>query len=132
MEDTCREIFHFGKLGIAISESRRRSGIFMVKVLRMIKTIHLEEDAWQQSMPSGKDRQEVVDRCLDHRDIGDPGDEVFMYFGIANRETPDKWEPAVSRLEKEESFVVWGPAVNQSGFRESGIAGTRSPCIVKL
>jgi hypothetical protein len=71
-------------------ESRRRSGIFMVKVLGMIRTVHLEEDAWQQSAPSGKDRQEVVDRCLDHRDIGDPGYKVFMYFGIANRETPTR------------------------------------------
>jgi hypothetical protein len=34
------------------------------------------------------ERQEVVDRCLGHRDIGDPGDKVFMHFGIANRETP--------------------------------------------
>jgi hypothetical protein len=88
MEDTCREIFHFGKLGIAISESRRRSGIFMVKVLGMIKTIHLEEDTWQQSCHRERTDKEVVDRCLDHRDIGDPGDEVFMYFGITNRETP--------------------------------------------
>jgi hypothetical protein len=23
-----------------------------------------------------------------HRDIGDPGDKVFMHFGFVNRETP--------------------------------------------
>jgi hypothetical protein len=32
--------------------------------------------------------KEVVYRCLGHRDIGDPGDKVFMHFGIAKLETP--------------------------------------------
>jgi hypothetical protein len=41
-------------------------------------------------------------------------------------------EPVVSRLEKEESSVVRGPAVSESRFRESGIARTKSPCIMKL
>jgi hypothetical protein len=36
----------------------------------------------------GKARQDVDDQCLGHRDIGDPGDKVFMHFGIENRETP--------------------------------------------
>jgi hypothetical protein len=32
--------------------------------------------------------KEVVYRCLGHRDIGDPGDKVFMHFGITKPETP--------------------------------------------
>jgi hypothetical protein len=35
-----------------------------------------------------KSRQEVVDRGLSHRDIGDPGDKLFVHFGIAKRDTP--------------------------------------------
>jgi hypothetical protein len=53
-----------------------------------IRTIHSGRDAWQQSEPPGKGRQEVVDRCLGHRDIRDPGDKVFVHFGIVKRDTP--------------------------------------------
>jgi hypothetical protein len=30
----------------------------------------------------------AVHRCLVHRDIGDPGDELFVNFGIVKRDTP--------------------------------------------
>jgi hypothetical protein len=55
---------------------------------REIGTVHSGRDAWQQSEPPGKGRQEVIDRHLGHRDIGDPGDKVFVHFGIAKSETP--------------------------------------------
>jgi hypothetical protein len=32
--------------------------------------------------------KEDIHRCLVHRDIGDPGDKVFMHFGFAKSETP--------------------------------------------
>jgi hypothetical protein len=35
-----------------------------------------------------KSRQGSVHRCLSHRDIGDPGDKLFVHFGIAKRDTP--------------------------------------------
>jgi hypothetical protein len=33
------------------------------------------------------DRKLMID-VLGHRDIGNPGDNLFMYFGIAKLETP--------------------------------------------
>jgi hypothetical protein len=32
--------------------------------------------------------KEVVYQCLGHWDVGDPGDKVFMHFGIVKSETP--------------------------------------------
>jgi hypothetical protein len=56
----------------------------------------------------GKSRQEVVYRYFGHRDIGNPGDKVFMHFGIMKSETPIRrkvllWEPAVIIVENWDS-----------------------------
>jgi hypothetical protein len=56
--------------------------------------------------------KEVVYRCLGHRDIGDPGDKVFMHFGIA------KSKPRQGgRCHRGASCQQTG----ESGFEESGI-----------
>jgi hypothetical protein len=65
-----------------------RIGTSQVSKSRRNRDRPSEEDAWQQSARRGKSRQEVDDRRLGHRDIGNPGDNLFMYFGIAKLETP--------------------------------------------
>jgi hypothetical protein len=47
-------------------------------------------------------------RYFGHRDIGNPGDKVFMHFGIAKSKTPIRrkaplWEPAVIIVENWDS-----------------------------
>jgi hypothetical protein len=71
----------------------------------------------------GKYRQEGVYRHLGHRDIGNPGDKVFMQIGIVKLKILIRgevllWEPAVSILKKwEVSFK--GPAVSIAENRGS-------------
>jgi hypothetical protein len=55
-----------------------------------IGTVHRRRTRGGNQRHREKSRQEVVDRGLSHRDIGDPGDKVFTHFGIANRETPTR------------------------------------------
>jgi hypothetical protein len=52
------------------------------------RTVHQERTRGSNRRRRGKSRQEVVDRRLCHRDIGNPEDNLFMHFGIATLETP--------------------------------------------
>jgi hypothetical protein len=36
--------------------------------------------------------KESSHRCLSHRDIGDPGDKLFVHFGIANRNPDEEYD----------------------------------------
>jgi hypothetical protein len=40
--------------------------------------------------------KEAIHRCLVHRDIGDPGDKLFVHFGIANRDILTRSGPSIS------------------------------------
>jgi hypothetical protein len=72
---------------------------------RGIGTVHLEGLVAAigaiGEVPTGS-----VDQGLSHRDIRDPSDKLFVHFGIVKRDTPDEWEPVVSKPEKEDSVVV--------------------------
>jgi hypothetical protein len=55
---------------------------------RGIETIHMEGRMVAISFIGKNPNKEVVHRCLVHRDIGDPGDKLFVHFGIAKRNIP--------------------------------------------
>jgi hypothetical protein len=69
------------------SQGRRKRDIESLEILEESGP-SIWKDAWQLSMSSGKSRQGSIHRCLVHRDIGDPGDKLFVHFGIAKRDTP--------------------------------------------
>lgn len=53
-----------------------------------IRTIHQRRMRGSNRRHRGKSREEVIDWRLGHRDIGDPGEKVFMQDGITKSETP--------------------------------------------
>jgi hypothetical protein len=55
---------------------------------REIETVHQRRMRGSNRRRWGKSRQEVVDQSLGHRDIGNPGDNLFIHFGIMKLETP--------------------------------------------
>jgi hypothetical protein len=70
----------------------------MVKVPGTIRTIHLEEDAWQQSRVIGKNPDKgVVYQYLGHRDIGNRRDKKSMHCETPNPETPTRGLTTVMR-----------------------------------
>jgi hypothetical protein len=55
---------------------------------RGIGTVHMEGTHGRNRSYREKARQEVIDRRLGHRDIGDPVDKVSAHFGNAKAKTP--------------------------------------------
>jgi hypothetical protein len=62
--------------------------------------------------------KEDVHRCWGHRDIGDPGDKLFVHFGIAKRETPISGGQLSARQRKGKRHRE-RPAVSQPESRDS-------------
>jgi hypothetical protein len=66
----------------------RKLGHHMSQNPREIGTVH-QRGRVEEIGAIGKSLdKEVVHWCLDHQDIGDPGDKGFTHFEIANRKTP--------------------------------------------
>jgi hypothetical protein len=63
----------------------------------------------------------VIYRCLVHRDIGDPGDKVFMHFGFAKSETPTgrKVPPCGQLSAERREAPLWEPAVSKPESQDS-------------
>jgi hypothetical protein len=83
---------------------------------REIRTVHQRRTRGSNRRHRGKSRQEVVDRRLGHRDIGDPGDKVFMQDGIAKSETPMSGSQLSAQQTRKEAPLC-GPAVNMAENR---------------
>jgi hypothetical protein len=87
-----------------------------------IGTVHLEGHVAAINVIGKSPDKEDVHRCLVHRDIGDPGDKLFVHFGIAKRDTPMSGSQMSSQQRRR--TVPLGRAscqrTRESGFKESG------------
>jgi hypothetical protein len=54
---------------------------------RGIETVHLEGTCGGDRHHQERADKEAVHQCLVHRDIGDPGEKLFVHFGITKRDT---------------------------------------------
>jgi hypothetical protein len=66
----------------------RRSGKSTLKTLGITRTVHQGRMRGSNRSHREKSDKEVVYRWLSHRDIRDPGEKVFVHFGIMKPETP--------------------------------------------
>jgi hypothetical protein len=125
-----------GIFGIGKSEflKTRKLGHHKSRNPGEIETVHQRRTHGRNWRHLGKSRQEVVDRRLGYQDIMDPGDKVFIHFGIANLETPTRRQVSLwaryQQIREGRKLCCVGDNCQPIGIRRIG--NPRSNCILAL